>query len=120
MRARAPVHVCLSLGVCVCLKQIENQRVSYVHIFYQGWDSSAFTWISVQQKLKSVVDDDDFRGFFLYKNPQETQSNLSPYLTCPHSVVFSSYSWMCTRPCLTFHFLDFQFHSIPPLILCKF
>ena len=28
----------------------------------QGWDSSAFTWISVEQKLKSVVDDDHFRG----------------------------------------------------------
>ena len=28
----------------------------------QGWDSSAFTRIFVEQKLKSVVDDDHFRG----------------------------------------------------------
>ena len=28
----------------------------------QGWDSSTFTRISVEQKLISVVDDDHFRG----------------------------------------------------------
>ena len=33
----------------------------------QGWDSAAFTQISVEQKLNSVVDDDHFRGKNIYK-----------------------------------------------------
>ena len=32
------------------------------HDLQQGCDSSAFTRISVEQKLKSVFDDDHFRG----------------------------------------------------------
>ena len=44
----------------------------------QGWDSSAFTRISVEEKLKSVVDD-HFRGFFFLRfiiifNPKQSES----------------------------------------------
>ena len=78
----------------------EGEGIIYI---YQGWDSSAFTWISVEQKLKSVVDDDHFHGKKINKKTHKNiQSNLSPYLAGPHSVVFSSYSRMCTRVALLF------------------
>ena len=64
----------------------------------QGWDSSAFTRISVEHKFKSVVDDDHFRE----TKSTTIRSNPSPYLTCPHSVVFSSYSRMCSHVALLF------------------
>ena len=31
-------------------------------VVYQGWDCSVITQISVEHKLKSIVDDDHFRG----------------------------------------------------------
>ena len=56
----------------------------------QGWDSSTFTWISVGHKLKSVVDDNHFHEKKCDggKKEEEIRSNPSPYLACPHSVVF--------------------------------
>ena len=70
---------------------------------HQGWDSSAFTWISVEHKLKSVVDNDHFRGKKIDENKTtKIRSNPSPYLACPHSVVFSSYSRLCARIALLF------------------
>ena len=69
----------------------------------QGWDSFAFTRISVEQKLKSVVDDDHFRGKKIDGGKKiKIRSNPSLYLACPHSVVFSSYSWMCAHVALLF------------------
>ena len=46
-------------------------RAHYIK-FHQGWDSSAFTRISVEQKLKSVVDDDHFR----WEKNQEQQKQI--------------------------------------------
>ena len=67
----------------------------------QGWDSSVFTRISVEQKLKSVVDDDHFRTRKIdEKTKQIIRSNPSPYLACPHSL--SSYSRICARVALLF------------------
>ena len=44
---------------------------------YQGWDSSAFTRNSVEQKLKSVVDDDHYLGKKINNNkiiPKQSDS----------------------------------------------
>ena len=45
-----------------------------MYSIYRGWDSSAFTWISVEQKLKSVVDDDRFCG---KQNDQQKKTKKS-------------------------------------------
>ena len=75
---------------CYCVWPVGCMGILFVS---QGWDSSTFTRISVEQKLKSVVDDDQFRG----KKEKKIWSNPSLYLACPHSAVFSSYSRMCAR-----------------------
>ena len=59
----------------------------------------------MEQKLKSVVDDDRFRGKKIDEQKQNIRSNPSPYLACPHSVMFSSYSQMCARVALLFWLL---------------
>ena len=46
----------LCLWAALCVSQFSE---AWVH---QGWDSSTFTRISMEQKLKSVVDDDHFHG----------------------------------------------------------
>ena len=74
----------------------------FLHFNKVGWDSSVFTRISVEQTLKSVVDDDHFRGNKTDGKKKEIRSKPSPYLACPHSVVFSSCSWVCSRIALLF------------------
>ena len=72
---------------------------------YQGWDSSSFTRIFVEQKLKSLVDDDHFRGKKIEEKKREKiRNNPSLYLACPHSVVSSSYCRMCSLVALLFWF----------------
>ena len=56
----------------------------------------------MEQKFKSVVDDDHLRGGGGNRRGEKNRSNPSPYLTCPHSVVLSSYSRMCLRVALLF------------------
>ena len=97
--------VIVILFCCTCWHLLGNNilttinSVSPKYISCQGWDSSAFTRISVEQKLKSVVDDDHFRRRQIdekqnKKNPKQSESVIG---LDPHSVAFSSYSRMCTR-----------------------
>ena len=51
------------------IKILFSHTLMHVHI-YQVWDSSAFTQISVEHKLKFVVDDDHFRR---KKNQQQNK-----------------------------------------------
>ena len=46
----------------------------------------------MEQKLKSVVDDEHFHGKKIDRRKTKIRSNPSRYLACPHSVLFLSYS----------------------------
>ena len=48
----------MALGVY----QVSGREGLYSSFNNQGWDSSAFTQISVEQKLKCVVDDDHIKN----------------------------------------------------------
>ena len=49
---------------------VMHTQHTHIYVSHQGWDSSTFTRISVEQKLKSVVDDYHFRK---RKNQQQNQ-----------------------------------------------
>ena len=65
---------------CVQLCRLGNVgcACTFIGCDSQGWDSSTFMRISVEQKLKSVVDDDHFRGGKnrrkKKKNPKQSES----------------------------------------------